>query len=164
VPKANQAANLEQTANPTAPAVIAMHVAPMSRLAMVAVGSVTIRTQGGIVGDRYENARHRHLTVQSKEELDAAATEYGQPIDPALTRRNITLSHGAIPLTPGHQFTLGDLSLEVVRQAAPCKLLEDTLGRGAKLALHRRAGAVCRVLEGGELHVGDAADLMIANA
>jgi len=144
----------------SAPVVISLHIAPMSRVAMTAVDTVTIGTQGGIVGDRYENARHRHLTVQSKEELDAAAAEHGQPIDPALTRRNITLSHGAIPLTPGHRWTLGSLTLEVVRQAAPCKLLEDTLGRGAKLALHRKAGAVCRVLEGGELHLGDTADFM----
>jgi len=150
----------ETSAVGDAPQVVLLHVAPMSRLSMTAVDSVAIRTQGGIVGDRYENARHRDLTVQSREDLDAAAAEYGQPIDPSLTRRNITLSHGAIPLTPGHRWTLGAVSLEVVRQAAPCKLLEDTLGRGAKLALHRRAGAVCRVLEGGDLEIGDTADFM----
>ena len=46
--------------------------------------------------------------------------------------------------------------LEVVRVAAPCKLLDDTIGRGAQGALRRRAGSVCRVLEGGTVSVGDA--------
>ena len=49
--------------------------------------------------------------------------------------------------------------LEVVRVAAPCKLLDDTIGRGAQEALRRRGGSVCRVLEGGEIAVGDPVDL-----
>ncbi len=39
--------------------------------------------------------------------------------------------------------------------AAPCKLLDDTIGPDAQHALRRgRAGAVCRVLAGGEIAVG----------
>jgi MOSC domain-containing protein YiiM len=49
--------------------------------------------------------------------------------------------------------------LEVVRVAAPCKLLDDTIGPGAQEALRRRAGSVCRVVEGGEIAVGDAVEL-----
>ena len=44
--------------------------------------------------------------------------------------------------------------LEVVRVAAPCKLLDDTLGRGAQEALRRRGGSIFRVLGGGEISVG----------
>ena len=46
-----------------------------------------------------------------------------------------------------------------MRDAAPCKLLEDRLGRDARLALSRRAGVVCRVLSSGTLRVGDPVDL-----
>lgn len=110
----------------------------------------------GITGDRYAGATHRHLTVQSASQLAEAEEEYGAPIDPLGTRRNITVSGGNVPLKPGTRFRLGPVQVEVVRVAAPCKLLEDELGRGAKLALHRRAGAVCRVLAGGTLTVGAA--------
>jgi MOSC domain-containing protein YiiM len=41
--------------------------------------------------------------------------------------------------------------LEVVRVAAPCKLLDDTLGHGAQEALRRRGGSIFRVLEGGAI-------------
>lgn len=126
---------------------------------MVSRAEVTLHTGGGIVGDRYENSRHRHVTVQSQAELDAAAAEHGEPIDPALTRRNITLSHGQVPLKPGTRWSIGEVELEVVRQAAPCKLLEDTLGRGAKLALHKKAGVVCRVLNGGVIKLGSVATI-----
>jgi MOSC domain-containing protein YiiM len=45
--------------------------------------------------------------------------------------------------------------------AAPCKLLDDTIGPGAQEALRRRAGSVCRVLASGTVRVGDAVDLAV---
>lgn len=50
--------------------------------------------------------------------------------------------------------------LEVVRVAAPCKLLDDTIGRGAQEALRRRGGSVFRELEGGTITVGDVVRLL----
>jgi MOSC domain-containing protein YiiM len=121
---------------------------------MKAVASVEVETGRGIVGDRYHGTRHRHVTVQSLDELTEAAEKHGRPIDPGLTRRNITVSAGEIPRQPGHRWRVGEVLLEVVRDAAPCKLLEDTLGRDVKRALHRKAGVVCRVLEGGHVAHG----------
>jgi MOSC domain-containing protein YiiM len=72
-----------------------------------------------------------------------------------LTRRNITISDGVVPRDPGSHVRIGDVLLEVVRVAAPCKLLDDTIGRGAQEALRRRGGSVFRVLEGGSIAIGD---------
>lgn len=47
----------------------------------------------------------------------------------------------------------------MVRVAAPCKLLDDTIGPDAQVALRRRGGSICRVLEGGEIAPGDPVDL-----
>ena len=137
------------------PIVVALHVAKGSRLPMRTVERVEVEAGKGIVGDRFHGTRHRHITIQSLEELAEAERRHGQPIDPALTRRNVTISTGAIPRKPGHRWSVGAIDLEVVRDAAPCKLLEDELGRDARLALSRRAGVVCRVLSGGDLTVGD---------
>jgi MOSC domain-containing protein YiiM len=76
-----------------------------------------------------------------------------------LTRRNLTIDEGDVPTEPGSRIRIGGALLEVVRVAAPCKLLDDTIGRGAQEALRRRGGSVCRVLEGGEIAVGDLVDL-----
>jgi MOSC domain-containing protein YiiM len=137
------------------PVVTAIHIAKASRLPMRAVERVQAEAGQGLVGDRYHGTRHRHLTVQSLEELARAERRHGGAIDPGLTRRNVTLSAGDLPRRPGARFTIGSIELEVVRDAAPCKLLEDALGRDARLALSRRAGVVCRVLSSGVLATGD---------
>lgn len=141
------------------PAVVGLQVSAATRMAMRAVDTVEIATGAGITGDRYENARHRQVTVQTLEELGLAEAELGRTIDPLLTRRNITLSTGRLDRTPGATLAIGEVLLEVVRDAAPCKLLEDNLGRDAKLALHKRAGVVCRTLAGGQITIGTTASL-----
>lgn len=137
------------------PFVVAIHVAKASRLPMQAKEQVEVEAGKGIVGDRYHGTKHRHVTVQSRESLDEAASVFGGEVPSHLTRRNITVSHGAVPREPGARLRIGDVVLEAVRVAAPCKLLDDTLGAGAQNALRRRAGTVCRVLEDGVIAVGD---------
>lgn len=139
----------------TTPTVVAIHIAAASRLPMREVRSVAAEAGHGLVGDRYHGSRHRHLTIQSDLALRAASEQLGSPVRPGATRRNITISHGEIPTGPGARITIGEVELEVVRVAAPCKLLDDVIGRGAKAALRRRAGSVCRVLTSGTISVGD---------
>jgi len=134
--------------------VSALHVAKGRRLPMRSVDEVEIETAKGIVGDRYHGSRHRQVSVQSLDDLLVAAEVFGSPIPAELTRRNITVSGGSVPREPGAILRIGDVVLEVVRVAAPCKLLDDTIGPGAQAALRRRAGSVCRVLEGGRVALG----------
>ncbi|HWJ10711.1 MAG TPA: MOSC domain-containing protein [Nocardioides sp.] len=136
-----------------------IHVAKASRLPMQSKDAVEVEAGRGIVGDRYHGTRHRHVTVQSRETLDEAAEVFGSEVPSGLTRRNITIDHGVVPRDPGALIRVGDVLLEVVRVAAPCKLLDDAIGAGAQGALRRRAGTVFRVLEGGTIRVGDPVDL-----
>ena len=97
------------------------------------------------------------MTVQALDQLEAAAADLGRPVDPALTRRNLTLDHGPVPTRPGERLRIGEVELEVVRIAAPCRLLDDWLGPGAMKALHARGGSVFRVLTSGSICLGDEA-------
>ncbi len=135
--------------------VLAIHLAPGTRLPVRAVESVVAEAGTGLVGDRYHGARHRHVTIQSQEFLDHAAAELGYDYDPGATRRNITVDAGEIPTRPGARLRIGTVDLEVVRVAAPCRLLDDSVGPGAAAALRRRAGSVCRLLTSGTIRVGD---------
>ncbi len=83
-----------------------IHIAPASRLPMKRVESVDAEAGAGLVGDRHHGTRHRHVTVQSQTGLDQAGEALGAPVE-----------------------------LEVVRVAAPCTLLDDVIGRGARKAL-----------------------------
>lgn len=140
--------------------IVAIHVAPGSRIPVRAVGAVEAEAGKGLVGDRYHGAKHRHVTIQSKELLDRAADELGYEFDPGATRRNLTVDSGEVPTKPGARLVIGDVELEVVRVAAPCRLLDDFVGPGATAALRRRAGSVCRLLTSGTIRVGDSVELV----
>ncbi|MEN8705404.1 MAG: MOSC domain-containing protein [Nocardioides marinisabuli] len=141
------------------PTVSLLHTAKGRRLPMRPSEQVEVETARGIVGDRYHGARHRQVTIQSQQSLDEATEVFGAEVPGALTRRNITVSDGVVPQAPGSIIRVGPVVLEVVRVAAPCKLLDDTIGVGAQAALRRRGGSVCRVLEGGVVRLGDAVAL-----
>ena len=140
--------------------VVGLQIALASRLPMREVETIEILDGHGITGDRYENARHRQVTVQTLEEIAVAEEKVGRDLEAVLTRRNITVDTGSLDRTPGSRIRIGSdesgwVELEVVRDAAPCKLLEDTLGRDAKLALSKKAGVVYRTISGGSIKLGD---------
>ena len=142
-----------------APTVVALHVAPARKAGTHPVEAIEVEAGAGIVGDRYHGTRHRHVSVQSATALAEAASDLGAPVDAGSTRRNVTLSHGDVPTEPGARLSVGPVLLEVVRVAAPCAVMDVSVGPGARTALRRRGGSICRVLEGGTVHVGDAAVL-----
>ena len=140
---------------PPSGTVIAIHISPARGIDMRPVERAEVETGHGIHGDRYCNSRHRHITVQAIEDLEAAASDLGVPIPASSTRRNITTQGFSIPTRPGDRLSIGQLQLEVVRIAAPCKLLDDWIAPGARTALRRRGGSVVRVLSGGVIEIGD---------
>jgi MOSC domain-containing protein YiiM len=135
--------------------VVSIHVAKATKLPMRAVESVVAEAGAGLVGDRYHGSKHRHVTVQSAASLADASTDLGAPVDPGSTRRNVTVSGGPVPGRPGTRVRMGEALLEVVRPAAPCRLMDDLIAPGAMKALHARGGTVLRILEGGVIRVGD---------
>jgi MOSC domain-containing protein YiiM len=140
--------------------VAAIHLAPGRRLPMRAVADVVAEAGKGLVGDRYHGTRHRHVTVQSQDRLDLAADDLGYSFPCGATRRNVTIDAGDIPTRPGARIRIGEVELEVVRIAAPCRLMDDGIGAGASAALRGRAGSVFRVLSTGTFAIGDPVELI----
>jgi MOSC domain-containing protein YiiM len=136
--------------------VTAISIALATRLPMRDVERVHAEGGAGLVGDRYHGSRHRHVSVQSAADLAESAERLGAPVPHDRTRRNLTLSHGAVATRPGTRVQVGRALLEVVRPAAPCRIMDDAIGPGAARAMHDRGGAIFRVLESGDIAVGDA--------
>ena len=65
------------------------------------------------------------------------------------------LSHGGVAKRPGTRVRVGGALLEVVRPAPPCRVMDDAVGPGAARAMHDRGGSIFRVLESGDIAVGD---------
>ncbi|MCT7661785.1 MOSC domain-containing protein [Mycobacterium deserti] len=139
--------------------VTAIHVAPGRRLPVRSLDAVVAEAGKGLEGDRYHGSRNRQVTIQSQELLDLAADELGYRFDAGATRRNLTVDAGEIPTRPGTRILIGEVELEVVRVVAPCRLLDDSVGRGAAEALRRRGGSACRVLTSGTIRLGDVVSL-----
>ncbi len=119
------------------------------------VVAIELLDGGGIVGDRYATSRHRHVSLQSTAMISAASERLGSTIDPLLTRRNITVEGDLLPCAPGTRFETNTCVLEVVRRAAPCRLLDDTIGDGAAAAMRGTGGVICRVITSGYITQGD---------
>jgi MOSC domain-containing protein YiiM len=140
--------------------IVAIHIAPGRKIPTKSVSVVEAEAGAGLVGDRYHGAKHRHVTIQSRELLDLAAAELGHPVDPGATRRNLTVDAGDIPTRPGDRVRIGEVELEVVRIAAPCRLLDDWIAPGAARAMHMRGGTVFRLLTSGQIRVGDEVEVL----
>lgn len=115
---------------------------------------IEVEAGRGVVGDRYYGSRHRHVTVQSAEDLAAASEELGAPVTPPMTRRTVTVT-GPVPTEPGVHLLIGDVLLEAVRIAAPCKIMEESIGPGGRVALRRRGGTAFRALSSGVIRIDD---------
>ncbi len=135
--------------------VAAINIAPSRKAPMQSVDEVRADAGKGLAGDRHHGARNRQVTVQSRDALGLAAAELGYGFDPGATRRNITVDAGQIPATPGARLQIGEVELEVAREATPCRVMESSVGPGAEVALRGRAGSALRVLTSGTIRVGD---------
>lgn len=134
--------------------VVALHIALATKMPMRAVDEVTVTEGRGIVGDRYEGTKHRHVSIQSTGELADAGARWGETVDPGKTRRNILVTGGLLPRTPGRRLAIGAVEFEVVRDAAPCRVMDFEVGEGARIAMRRRGGIICRVLTSGSIGLG----------
>ncbi|WP_200920122.1 MOSC domain-containing protein [Nocardioides sp. Leaf307] len=139
----------------TVPRVTELWVAPERHAPMEPRRCVEVEAGAGVVGDRWHGTRHRHVTLQSADALLEAAEALGSPVPASATRRTVTVSHGVVPTDPGARVSVGGVELEVVRVAAPCALMERSMGPGGAAALRRRGGSVLRALSSGPIAVGD---------
>ncbi|MFF0269016.1 MOSC domain-containing protein [Kribbella sp. NPDC004536] len=136
----------------------------------VARTEVEVRAGLGIVGDRYYGqAIHQNAAVTLIDEasLDEVVRVLGlpAPLDPHLTRRNITLRGFPIDelaarrtpdgtRVPGRRFTLGGITFQANRPANPCAWMDKVLAPGAMKALRNHGGIRATPLTSGILRLG----------
>lgn len=136
--------------------VTALTTAPTLGAPLQAHDEVTLVADVGIDGDRHAG-KLRQVTVVCTGELALAAAELGvESIDGSATRRNIVVDCDVLPREHGTRFTIGETELAVWRDCAPCELMNEIFGDGARQALRRRAGVSASVVRGGTVRVGDA--------
>jgi MOSC domain-containing protein YiiM len=113
-------------------------------------------TLSGLAGER-SHAADRAVTVLAREDWQAACDQLGESLPWTLRRANLLVAGVALEASVGRRLRVGGVLLEVTEDNPPCRVM-DILHPGLRAALapDGRAGVACRVLEPGELRVGDA--------
>ncbi len=141
-----------------------IHITPTARAPMQALESAILIAGEGIEGDRYamgtgtysQIADIREVTLIEVETLIALRRDHGIDLAPHDHRRNLTTEGVPLNHLVGRQFWVGPVLLEGGRLNAPCKYLDLVTGKAVCDLLTHRSGLNCRIVEGGDINLGDA--------
>ncbi len=145
---------------------IGIAVRPAYRAPMQTLERAHIAVGGGVEGD-YKGAKHprRGVTVLAREAWEAALADLGGGDDlPWTTRRANLLVEGVdLPRAVGGVVRIGATVLEVTYPTTPCKRMDEARD-GLLRALYPdwRGGITCRVVEGAEVALGDAVEVLVS--
>jgi len=141
-----------------------IHITPAKSQPMQPLQSATLVEGRGIDGDRYflETGTYsgipgpdRQITLIESEMLERVAQDCGEEIHVDDHRRNLTVTGVPLQHLVGLRFAVGDVVLEGVRINQPCKYLNLMLKRDVYMPLWNRSGLNCKVITGGQIHIGD---------
>lgn len=112
----------------------------------------------GLEGDRFRGREtsRRQVTLIQHEHLHAIASLlHRETLAPEIVRRNIVVSGLNLLALKGKTFRIGGVVLEYTGLCHPCSKMESALGPGGYNAMRGHGGITARVVEGGEVAVGD---------
>ncbi|HTP10404.1 MAG TPA: MOSC domain-containing protein [Anaerolineae bacterium] len=116
---------------------------------MKPVASVSAITGYGLQGDANAGRSKRQILIIERELLD----EFQLPVGDV--RENITAQGIQLAGTAaGTRVRVGQALLEATLDCAPCQFIEDKRP-GLRAAMEGKRGTLFKVIEGGEINVGD---------
>lgn len=108
----------------------------------------------GLEGCAHGTAPRREVLLVSKEHLDDLG------IEPGAIRENVTVADADVQSWPlGQRVQVGGALLEITMVCDPCHRM-DELRAGLCSLLDGRRGMLAHVVEGGEIALGDAIELV----
>ena len=146
----------------------AIHLADREGGPMHAVDSVEAIAGVGLTGDRYAipldeqdptDDEVRDVTLVEAEQIEWLAAETGIRLSPGATRRNLTTRGVRLNDLVGRTFRVGSVRIQGVELCEPCAHMQELVGQPVLRPLVHRAGLRARLLDGGELRIGDAIEV-----
>ena len=124
---------------------------------------VRITIEGGVEGDHRGHMRRRAVSVLAREGWEAALADLDPPADLPWTyrRANLFVEGVTLPKEICARLQIGPVLLEVMDETWPCDRMEEQhQGLCKALLPDWRGGVVCRVLEEGEVTLGDEVEIL----
>ena len=126
------------------------HRAPMQR-----AESLRAVADLGLEGDLHaKQGSTRQVLFMDEETLTAFGLSAGR-VRENITTRGIELK----TLAPGARLRVGGAVFEITKSCTPCEFIND-IRPGLRAAMEGQRGMLARVVEGGELRVGDAIEVV----
>ena len=108
----------------------------------------------GFEGCAHGNPPKREVLFVSREHLDSVGVE------PGAVRENMTVEGDDVEQWPiGQQVRVGEALFEITMVCDPCRRM-DELRPGLRAELQNKRGMLARVVESGEVAVGDPVELL----
>jgi MOSC domain-containing protein YiiM len=108
----------------------------------------------GLEGCAHANPPRREVLLASKKHLDAL------DVEPGAIRENVTVEGADVHEWPvGQRVQVGEALLEVTMVCDPCQRM-DELRPGLRAEIDGKRGMLARVVEGGEIALGDLIQLV----
>lgn len=140
-------------------------VRPAQGAPMTVLDQVGLLAGRGLAGDRTAlrgTGRERQVTLFQFEHLAVIASLLGRErVAPELLRRNLAVSGINVLALRARRFQIGGFTLQGTGYCAPCRRLEETLGRGGFNASRGHGGITARVLDEGSIRIGDSVAVVL---
>lgn len=140
-------------------------IRPKRRQMPVSVESV-VANDFGLEGDHFSSSfsKKRAVTLIQKEHLEAVSKILGKQVDPLLTRRNIVISGINLLSLKGQKFKIGEAILEGTGECHPCSRMEENFGTGGYNAMRGHGGLTAKVIQAGEIKLGDSVSFLSSDS
>lgn len=99
----------------------------------------------------------RQVSIISEEFISQVAHFLGRDaIDPRLLRRNLVVRGINLNALRRQRFRIGSAVFEATQLCHPCARMEENLGKGGVAAMLGHGGLCAKVMESGDIAIGDA--------
>ena len=135
--------------------VLALALRPVKSQSVIVQDTLELSPQAGVIGD-HGTSRHRQVSLLDEDSWNAACIEVDEALNWTTRRSNVLVSGLDLQILVGSQIRLGSALVEVMGEVVPCHVM-DAAKEGLKHALKPdwRGGVYGRVIESGQVHVGD---------
>jgi MOSC domain-containing protein YiiM len=128
------------------------------RAPMMTAERAQVSVENGLVGDWRGAFENRQITIVCADDWLQACAELGEMRDWTIRRANLLIDGLVNPQAPGGVLKIGPVRLLVTGETEPCSRMDAQWpGLRAALTPAWRGGLTTRVLEGGEINLGDEA-------
>ena len=121
----------------------------------------TVTLEAGVDRDFRGRPGPRQVTVVAREAWEEACREVGAELPWTARRANLLVEGVDLESTAGRRLRVGAVLLDITGETAPCgRMDQQRAGLRTALGPDWRGGVTCRVLEEGEIRVGDPVTLL----